>query len=309
MTINPNIVATTVPNAAPIETDSAEDLTFEQKTETEVVAGDGTVEIMLSIVDKSFSELVQGRADRLITKKGLYARVKATGFLAGSLAEVWMFSTPRLLAHLQVSANGDAAGYVQIPEDAEIGDHHIEMRGKSKSRVAVRANIPLVVLQDEVPASTIPPTADDLEEAVKLPTEMPALIVSAPTAGVVSVTDDQIKSVVTGVLGNGVDLSKIKLRVRINQGKWIPVDTTNGQIDSIDLPAEAGANNIEFEITPEGGEPIVVQRQVLVEGSAEAVAYTESNSDSGGSWPWPWVLVAVGLGVVVALVGRRKRRA
>jgi hypothetical protein len=74
----------------------------------------------------------------------------------------------------------------------------------------------------------------------------------------------------------------------------------------------SGANNFEFEITPEGGEPIVGQRQILVEGSDEAVAYIASVSNSSSnrsSWIWVVCTSAVVAGsMMLFFAGRRRRR-
>lgn len=312
VTINPNIVATTVVNAPAIETEGVESLPFQPENDTEVLASNGSVEIVMSIVDKSFAEVVQGRTGSLIAKKGLYARVRAKGFMAGTLAEVWMFSSPRLLAHLQVSGQGEAAGFVLIPEDAEIGDHRIELRGRSKARTTIKANIPLKVLADDIVTATVPPNAEDIATAVSLPTAIPAIIVDAPVANQITIGESQIRSVIKDVLGN-IDISKVKLRVRINKGPWSLVDTSAGAIPSIPLSVDAGTNSVEFEITPEGGEPIVVLREVLVEGTPEAAAYKaalDSSTDNRVSL-LKWLVAALGGLALVALIGAalgRRRR-
>ena len=270
--INPNIVATTSPTASSIPSEDAEDLNIEPITDTEVKASNDSVEIVLSVVDKSFAEVVQGRTGRLVAKQGLFARVRGKGFLAGSLAEVWVYSTPRLLAHLQVSSNGDAAGYVLIPDDMEIGDHRVELRGKSVRRRAVKATIPLTIIDDGVPTSTIPPTPEELRTALTLPTKIPAIVVAAPVDGVISIGDDIISSVIGQVLGGSYDLSKIKLRLRVNKGVWQAIDTSTGRVLAVVVPAQEGSNQLDFEVTDEDGRVVVVQREVLVEGTPEAVA-------------------------------------
>jgi len=314
ITINPNIVASTVPTATTIPTEDAEDLTVEPTTETEVRASNDSVEIVLSIVDKSLSELVQGRTGRLVAKQGLFARVRGKGFLAGSLAEVWVYSTPRLLAHLQVSSKGEAAGYVLIPEDMELGDHKVELRGNSTRRRAVKATIPLTILDDGSPSVTVPPTPEDLETALELPTKVPAVVVPAPADGTISIGEELISSVLTDVLGDAVDLSKVKVRLRINKGEWQIVDTSTGKVLAVVVPAQAGENQIDFEVTDENGQTVVVQREILVEGTPEAIAFTEaeeSSSDSGGRW-WPVALVVVAvlaaLWLIVLVVRRRRKQ-
>ena len=312
VTINPNIVATTAPTASTIPDDDAEDLTVEPTTDTEVRASNDSVEIVLSIVDKSFSALVQGRTGRLVAKQGLFARIRGKGFLAGSLAEVWVYSTPRLLAHLQVSGKGEAAGYVLIPEDMELGDHKVELRGKSNRRRVVKATIPLTILDDGVPASTIPPSAADLETALQLPTLIPALVLPAPTDGVISIGEDVISGVLAEVLGESFDLSKVKVRLRINKSEWQLVDTSTGNVIAVVAPVQTGENQIEFEVTDENGETVVVQRKVLVEGTPEATAYVESQSpvDSSDSSWWRFLLVVVAVAVAawLVVVATRRRR-
>lgn len=312
VTINPEIVATTVPTASTIPIDDAEDLTVESTTETEIKASNDSVEIVLSIVDKSFAELVQGRTGRLVAKQGLYAKVRGKGFLAGSLAEVWVFSSPRLLAHLQVSSKGEAAGYVLIPEDLELGDHRVELRGSSSRRRVVKATIPLTVLDDGAPASTVLPTPEEVMTAITLPTQSPAIIVPAPVDGMISIGDDVIRSVLTDVLGGSMDLSKIRLRLRVNKGSWQVVDTSSGDVIAVVLPSQSGENEVEFEVTDEEGRTVVVQRQVYVEGSPQAVAYAAnvaSGPDSAGSVRRWIILLVVALGAVYLIgVGTRRRK-
>ncbi|MEY4158780.1 MAG: hypothetical protein RL743_1275, partial [Actinomycetota bacterium] len=310
--INPDMVATTVPTASTIPEREAEDLTVEPKTETEIVATNGNVEIVLSVVDKSFAEIVRGETGGLVAKKGLFAKVRAKGFMPGSLAEVWMFSTPRLLGHLQVSSRGEAAGFVLIPDDSEIGDHRIEFRGNSNKRNFVKASVPLKILGDAVVPETIPPTAEAVASAVTLPTEIPAVVIPAPVDGQVSISEDVIKSVLAEVLGDSVDLSKVKLRIRINKGEWRLIDTSTGRVLALVVPAASGENQIEFEVTDPNGQVIVVEREVLVEGTPEAEAYiAQAAADDDSSVP-SWLVPAVsaallGAFALVIVAGRRRR--
>lgn len=306
--INPDMVATTVPSASTIPEREAEDLTVEPKTETEIVATNGNVEIVLSVVDKSFSEIVRGETGGLVAKQGLFAKVRAKGFMPGSLAEVWMFSTPRLLGHLQVSSRGEAAGFVLIPDDSEIGDHRIEFRGNSNRRNFVKASVPLKILADAVVPETIPPSAEAIASAVTLPTQIPAVIIPAPVDGQVSISEDVIKSVLAEVLGDSFDLGKVKLRIRINKGEWRLIDTSTGRVLALVVPAASGENQIEFEVTDPNGQVIVVEREVLVEGTPEAEAYIAQAAADDGDSLWQWLLLVLGGAAGVILVGLALRR-
>ena len=157
---------------------------------------------------------------------------------------------------------------------------------------------------------TLPADPEDIASAVTLPTESPAIVIPAPIAGQVSIGEDVIKSVLSQVLGDSVDLTKVTLRVRINKGEWQLIDTSTGRVIALVLPAQTGDNQIEFEVTDADGEVIVVQRQVLVEGTPEAAAYTsELAADADGGSPWTWLLVALaGLGGVFLLGVTLRRR-
>jgi hypothetical protein len=174
----------------------------------------------------------------------------------------------------------------------------------------VKATIPLRVLDDDAPASTIPADPDEVETALTLPTEMPAVVLPAPIDGQVSIGEDVIESVLAEVLGEDADLSKVRLRIRVNKGSWQVIDTSTGRVLAVVVPSEVGENQIEFEVTDENGERIVVQRKVLVEGTPEAVAYLtqmDMSTDDGAPF-WVWLLAASATLFAVFLLGLLLRR-
>jgi len=107
-------------------------------------------------------------------------------------------------------------------------------------------------------------------------------------------------------------LSKVKVRLRINKSEWQLVDTSTGKVIAVVAPIQTGENQIEFEVTDENGETVVVQRKVLVEGTPEAAAYVESQSpvDSSDSSWWRLLIVVVAVAVAawLVVVATRRRR-
>jgi len=115
------------------------------------------------------------------------------------------------------------------------------------------------------------------------------------------------------VLGDSVDLSTVRIRLRINKGKWQVIDTSTGKVIAVVAPAESGKNQLDFEVTDENGKTVVVQREILVEGTPEAAAYIaeDAATPTNETSRWPLAIVAMAIGVLLAsllLLWRRRRR-
>jgi len=62
---------------------------------------------------------------------GQTLEVAAEGFQPDSQVEMWVFSTPRLIATFRVETSGRVEGSVEIPNDLESGNHQLQFRGPS----------------------------------------------------------------------------------------------------------------------------------------------------------------------------------
>jgi hypothetical protein len=58
-------------------------------------------------------------------------RVQGLGFRPGSVASVWMFSSPVLLGQLEVGADGQFSGEVLVPGVIDVGRHTVQVNGVS----------------------------------------------------------------------------------------------------------------------------------------------------------------------------------
>lgn len=77
-------------------------------------------------------------------------RVTGTGFLAGSVAYVWLFSEPRLLGTVMVNADGTFTGVLPVGA-LEAGEHTLQVNGISATGATRVANLGVVVTDTGIP--------------------------------------------------------------------------------------------------------------------------------------------------------------
>ena len=87
------------------------------------LTGDVTLYAQWTHTPASFSAPSQAAPGETIT-------INAHGFQPGEAVEVWLLSTPVLLATVQADANGSVSTMVTIPSGTTPGSHHIELRGE-----------------------------------------------------------------------------------------------------------------------------------------------------------------------------------
>ena len=74
------------------------------------------------------------------------ALVSGSGFLPGSRADVWLFSTPTLLGTVTIDAEGNFVGEINVdPNAVAVGDHTLQLQGVGQDGYVRAANVGVVV--------------------------------------------------------------------------------------------------------------------------------------------------------------------
>ncbi|MBA8815204.1 hypothetical protein FHX48_000256 [Microbacterium halimionae] len=81
------------------------------------------------------------------TAPGVQIDVSATGFRPGERVDVWLYSTPVLLAAVVADSSGAVSTRITIPADAVRGDHHIVLIG-AESNVTVSIPVQVVSVRE-----------------------------------------------------------------------------------------------------------------------------------------------------------------
>lgn len=97
---------------------------------------------------------------------------QASGLQAGSTAEVWAFSTPRLLGTIEADGRGRAEGAISLPEEFEVGQHQLQLRGFYGDGASLVVALNVVV--DETPGSAPQQSQDNSAQQDTPPDNAPA---------------------------------------------------------------------------------------------------------------------------------------
>jgi hypothetical protein len=74
------------------------------------------------------------------------ALVSGSGFLPGSRADVWLFSTPTLLGTVTIDAEGNFVGEINVdPNAVAVGEHTLQLQGVGQDGYVRAANVGVVV--------------------------------------------------------------------------------------------------------------------------------------------------------------------
>ncbi|HEY0188429.1 MAG TPA: fibronectin type III domain-containing protein [Cellulomonas sp.] len=111
------------------------------------VTGDGFT-VRLQATETDGSPLEVDPAGRLVVHASGSVQVSGTGFLPGSTADVWLFSTPYLLGQVTVGADGTFAQEFALPEGIETGAHTIQLNGVGTDGSVRSLSTGVVVLAD-----------------------------------------------------------------------------------------------------------------------------------------------------------------
>jgi len=123
-----------------------------------VVEGDGWgMAINLSAPDAVVEQTETGARLTLIRNES--TQVSGTGFLAGTRADVWLFSEPTLLGTVTIDDNGEFTGEVNIdPDLIPTGEHTLQLQGVGQDGYVKAASLGVVV--DDAAAETVAETTE-----------------------------------------------------------------------------------------------------------------------------------------------------
>lgn len=123
-----------------------------------VVEGDGwNMAINLEAEDAAVQETETGALLELVRDER--TQVSGTGFLAGTRADVWLFSEPTLLGTVTIDGNGEFAGEVDIdPDLIPTGEHTLQLQGVGQDGYVKAANMGVVV--DDAAAESVTQSSD-----------------------------------------------------------------------------------------------------------------------------------------------------
>jgi hypothetical protein len=120
-----------------------------------VVEGDGwvmAIAIAPNAADGAVEETPSGATLKLVRDET--ALVSGSGFMAGTRADVWLFSEPTLVGTALIDANGEFTGEVSIdPNLIPAGEHTLQLQGVGTDGYVKAANLGVLV---EEAASGIP---------------------------------------------------------------------------------------------------------------------------------------------------------
>jgi LPXTG-motif cell wall-anchored protein len=120
-----------------------------------MVAGDGwTMSVALGDED-SVGETGDGAVIRFTRDKT--ASVTGSGFMAGTRADIWLFSEPTFLGEFTVAADGTFVGRVPLNGIAA-GLHTLQVNGTSFDGVMRSANLGVIVTERPAPGDAVLPS-------------------------------------------------------------------------------------------------------------------------------------------------------
>lgn len=93
-----------------------------------------------------------GGAARIEIVQDAGAAVAGDGFMPGTRADVWLFSTPVLLGSATIEADGSFSGFVPVDSGAvDVGEHTLQLQGVGADGYVRSLNVGVAVAGPEVP--------------------------------------------------------------------------------------------------------------------------------------------------------------
>jgi hypothetical protein len=110
-----------------------------------VVEGDGwTMAVNIDSPDGAVEETEAGAVLKLVRDET--ALVSGSGFMAGTRADVWLFSEPTLVGTVSIDENGEFTGEVDVdPNLIPAGEHTLQLQGVGTDGYVKAANLGVLV--------------------------------------------------------------------------------------------------------------------------------------------------------------------
>lgn len=110
-----------------------------------IVEGDGwTMAVNIDSPDGAVEETETGAALKLVRDET--ALVSGSGFMAGTRADVWLFSEPTLVGTVTIDENGEFTGEVDVdPNLIPAGEHTLQLQGVGTDGYVKAANLGVLV--------------------------------------------------------------------------------------------------------------------------------------------------------------------
>ena len=172
---------------------------------SQYVWNDADISGQVDVVDKfgKVTTLATGR--RLVLSEGATVRLAGSGLQGVSEAQVWVFSTPRLLNKIPVNTDGSFSSQIIVPSHLEPGQHTVLISATLTDGRVVAVNIPAFVPTDNTPVdssntseNSIPPTSvNTVLQASSTTTLAPTTTVARPRATTTTVANNRVSPATT----------------------------------------------------------------------------------------------------------------
>jgi hypothetical protein len=127
----------------------------------------------IAVTDPAVVPDPEATVDQSSVQAGGTIQVDGSGFQAGEQVQVWLHSTPLLLATVSADASGTISYLATIPADTAAGSHHIELIGLTSAVQVATASFTVTAANDPAPTTTT--------TAAPVPTTVPTTATVADT--------------------------------------------------------------------------------------------------------------------------------
>jgi hypothetical protein len=127
-------------------------------TATDTVSASITgVSATITVTDPAVIPDPEAQVDKSSVEAGGTILVEGSGFQAGEEVQVWLHSTPQLLATVVADQDGDVSYLATIPADTPAGSHHIELIGLASAVQVATSAFTVTAAGDPTTTTTTAP--------------------------------------------------------------------------------------------------------------------------------------------------------
>ncbi len=148
-TTTTTIPAPDAPSAAPgdgvMVIDGKETIASVTRANNRVTVGAGGVNVTFNGISKDGTILPLDNDGNLRITGGDSVSIEGTGFAADQDVEVWMFSTPQLLATLKADSSGKVVENIKLSNMLQEGNHRFVVKGKSTAGANALVTLGVIV--------------------------------------------------------------------------------------------------------------------------------------------------------------------